>query len=113
MAPLAPVVLVFRDDLSEANGTALAGKAPGASLPWQQTLGANGTIQGNAIETQGAARVIAAPFLSALGPNQTLTVAVNRLDSAGTMTLPWQAPAFSLRRALQILLSLSLLLLLF
>lgn len=90
-AHAASAAQVFSDNLSEANGTVLNGKAPDVGGNWSQTVGANVTIQGNAIETQGERRVIIAPFTSALATNQVLTVTVNSLESGGNMFSGGQA----------------------
>ena len=83
----ASAVTIFSDDLSEANGTALAGKLPdvGGSA-WTQTTGANVTIvqPGSYVETQGAARVINGFFTTPLGPGQLLTMSASTPQSSGS-----------------------------
>jgi len=77
---------VFADDFSEANGTAINGKAPDVGgANWNQTVGAGVTIQGGAIETQGGAREIIGTFTRPLGPGETLTMTIESLTSAGTV----------------------------
>lgn len=72
--PAASAALIFSDDFSEADGTAIAGKAADAGGPWIETTTTNLAVQGGAVNTSGAARVLFAPFTRALAAGETLTM---------------------------------------
>ena len=77
---------VFADDFSEANGTVVNGKAPDVGgANWNQTVGANVTIQGGAIETQGGAREIIGTFTRALSAGDIMTMTIESLESGGNV----------------------------
>ena len=72
--------VVFDDNFSNPNGTAIDGKAPvvgGAA--WDQTSGIGVTVQNGAIDTTGGARVIVGTFTDALGPCQQLVLTFDSL----------------------------------
>ncbi len=70
----AQAVPVLSDDFNDANGTVLDGKAPDVGgAPWDQTVGANVTVQSGAVSTSGGARTAFGFFTTPLATGQRLT----------------------------------------
>lgn len=73
--------LVFADDFSEADGTAIIGKAPDIGSNWSGTAP---TISAGSFDTSGAGREAYGNFTLALGSGQVLTMSYDALlPSAG------------------------------
>jgi len=74
----------FADDFSEADGTTLDGKAPDTGNAWVQTGESTAiTVQGNAVNTAGGARVGTASFTRSTTALETTTVTLSNLAIGG------------------------------
>lgn len=73
----ASAAVVFSDDFSEANGTAIIGKAPDVGNAW--TGNAPGITAGS-FNTTGAGREAYATFTGSLGADQVLTLSYETLS---------------------------------
>src|SRR6478752_2145165 len=75
----ARAAVLFADDFSEADGTVLKGKTPDTGISWEQTGGADVTLQGGVASTVGAARVVFGNFTGA--PSQAEPILTVTFDA--------------------------------
>ena len=84
LSSVTQAAIVFQDDFSEADGTALNGKAPDIGSNWNVTVGSAGlNVNGGSVDTQGAARAAFGGF-TALGAGERLTLTYDTVATGGT-----------------------------
>lgn len=80
LTPVSHAAIVFADDFSEADGTAIIGKAPDVGSAW---TGNAPTVSGSSFDSTGAGREAYGNFTAPLAAGQTIRLSYDTLALSG------------------------------